>query len=106
MRTPRREHQTPLWPAGEDLPLWTCTPVQPAVGHDNNTHDLTRPERPDYVYLDALALSSGTLATLTGICDCNELDRIQTTFAAFVLAHPHTFATWQDAWHAYQASKQ
>ena len=46
-------------------------------------------------------LSSGTLATLTGITDCNALDRIQAEFLEWIEKAGQKFANWQEAWNAF-----
>jgi len=53
---------------------------------------------------EALALSSGTLATLTGYAEYEQLDAIQTAFVAFCGRHSG-YDTWQAAWTAFQASR-
>lgn len=52
---------------------------------------------------DALALSSGTMATLTGYAAYETLDAVQAAFVAWCERHP-AMATWQTAWAAFQAS--
>ena len=46
-------------------------------------------------------LSSGTLATLTGITDCNALDRIQAEFLEWIEKAGQKFANWQEAWNEF-----
>jgi len=52
---------------------------------------------------EALALSSGTLATLTGYAEYAQLDTVHVAFVAFCERHSG-HATWQAAWTAFQAS--
>lgn len=47
---------------------------------------------------DAIALSSGKLATLTGKRTYAELEAIQAEFIAFVEQHPGQYETWVNAW--------
>lgn len=47
-------------------------------------------------------LSSGTLATLTGIDNYDILDRIQTGFLAFIGKAGQGFKNWQEAWTKYR----
>ena len=49
---------------------------------------------------DILGLSSGTLATLTGVTDREELDKIQNDL--FLFAQGKDYRNWQDAWTAYR----
>ena len=51
---------------------------------------------------DAMNLSSGTLATLTGRRSFAELERIQAEFVAFVERHPGQYATWIKAWRVFR----
>jgi len=53
---------------------------------------------------EALALSAGTLTTLTGYRDDVLLDVVHTAFVAFCVQHPQ-YATWQVAWTAFQATR-
>ena len=55
------------------------------------------------VLTDAIALSSGTIAVLTGKSTYAELDAIQDAFIVFVDSHPD-FTTWIDAWNAFAAT--
>ena len=51
---------------------------------------------------DAINLSSGTLATLTGRRSFTELEQIQAEFVAFVEKHPGQYETWIKAWQAFR----
>ena len=55
---------------------------------------------------DAISLSDGTLAVLTGKRSFEELDAIQTGFVAFVSSHAGQFDTWMQAWNAFTAQPQ
>jgi len=50
------------------------------------------------VLLDALTISSGTMATLTGESRYRRLEDIQATFANFVVRSKEPFANWMFAW--------
>ena len=51
---------------------------------------------------DAINLSDGTLATLTGRRSFAELEQIQAAFVAFVERHPGQYETWIKAWRVFQ----
>ena len=54
---------------------------------------------------DALALSSGTMATLTGYRAYEQLDAIQRAFVAFCERHSGRYGTWHAAWRGFQAQR-
>ncbi len=49
------------------------------------------------VVSDAKSLSSGTIATLTGLERYDQLDAVQAQFVVYCQQHV-TFVTWQNAW--------
>lgn len=55
----------------------------------------------DRVVRDALGLSSGTLATLTGQTRYTVLENIQAAFVAFCQEQAGEFSCWQAAWQAF-----
>lgn len=57
----------------------------------------------DKILIDAVNLSSGTMATLTGLRSYGLMDQIQAEFVAFVAKRPFEFETWMIAWEAYKA---
>ena len=58
------------------------------------------------IVLDAINLSSGTLATLTGKRTYEELDAIQAEFVRFAVSQDGEFDTWMEAWNAFTAQAQ
>lgn len=50
------------------------------------------------VAIDARQLSSGTIATLTGIRRYDQIDQIRYAFMQFVERAERTYETWEDAW--------
>ena len=54
---------------------------------------------------DALALSSGTLATLTGYRESDQAETVQAAFVVFCERHHSQYRTWQEAWRGFQASR-
>jgi len=60
------------------------------------------------VYRDLLALSSGTLAHLSGYSDYETLDMIQedllSVFTTMRHSKKYRFETWMDVWHVYNRS--
>lgn len=50
----------------------------------------------------AAFLSSGTLATLTGLRRYDELDKVQADFTAFCAANAGKFKNWPQAWEAFK----
>ena len=54
---------------------------------------------------DVLAISSATMATLTGLTAYEAIDAVQTAFVLWCERHPH-YATWMTAWTAFQASRE
>ena len=54
--------------------------------------------------IEALSLSSGTIATLTGRKRYDEIDEIQQRFALFVAQAGRDFQTWVQAWAAFTSS--
>jgi hypothetical protein len=50
---------------------------------------------------DAMNLSDGTLAGLTGMRNFAELDQVQAEFVAFVEKRPGQYETWIKAWLAF-----
>jgi len=59
----------------------------------------------DTVQNQARTLSSGTLATLTGLKRYDQLDAVQAEFVAFTDENSDEFTCWQDAWEAYKINK-
>ena len=57
------------------------------------------------VLTDAIALSSGTIAVLTGKSTYAEPDAIQESFITFVDSHADHFETWMEAWNAFTAAE-
>ena len=55
---------------------------------------------------DALALSSGTMATLTGYTAYDDLDAVQAAFVAWCEKHNGQYAHWQAAWRGFQATRK
>jgi N12 class adenine-specific DNA methylase/predicted RNA methylase len=60
----------------------------------------------DNIVRDALGLSSGTLATLTGLRNMAELDKVQQNFVRFVSESSEGFETWMQAWDAFHNLKE
>lgn len=64
------------------------------------------PQLPEW-YRDVINLSNGTLASLTGISNYEQLDRIHDAFVKHSLAIakecPETFRAWQEAWDSFDA---
>lgn len=58
----------------------------------------------DSLLSQALALSSGTLATLTGLRTFTELDAIQTAFVQFCDTQPQ-HQCWQEAWNLFCSTR-
>lgn len=56
----------------------------------------------EQVIHDAVNLSDGTLAALTGRRSFAELEAIQAEFVAFVEQHPGQHETWIKAWRAFR----
>ena len=54
---------------------------------------------------DALALSSDTMATLTGYRESDQAETVQAAFVAFCERHHSQYRTWQEAWRGFQASR-
>lgn len=54
---------------------------------------------------DCAFLSSGTLATLTGVKNLERIDRIQNDFVTFVVEGDGLFDNWKEAWKAYRNKK-
>ena len=52
----------------------------------------------------AAFLSSGTLATLTGLRKYDDLDKVQIAFTNFCLANAGRFGTWAQAWNAFKSA--
>lgn len=52
-----------------------------------------------------LGLSSGTLAGLTAETNSTQLDAIRRAWLEWLATTDRPFASWQAAWHAYQASR-
>lgn len=50
----------------------------------------------------AAFLSSGTLATLTGLKKYDDLDKVQAAFTKFCAERTGTLATWAQAWEAFK----
>lgn len=53
---------------------------------------------------DVMSLSSGTIATLTGMRDYKDIDEVQHAFVSWVNANPGEYATWQEAWEEFKNS--
>lgn len=58
-----------------------------------------------FVLRDCLGLSSGTLASLTGLSHCDDIHAVQSDFVLWVHQQltERTFRHWREAWLAYQA---
>ena len=54
----------------------------------------------------AAFLSSGTLATLTGLRKYDDLDRVQADFTAFCAANMGKFESWAQAWEAFKKAER
>jgi hypothetical protein len=50
------------------------------------------------ILIDAISLSSGTIASLTGIADYARIEKIQRAFFNFVILHPGKHRDWMEAW--------
>ena len=50
------------------------------------------------------ALSSGTLASLTGLRSYAELDKVHAAFFDFATTGSVIYRNWQDAWRSFQAT--
>lgn len=60
----------------------------------------------DYVLHDALALSSGTIATLINDNRYQIIEGVQSNFVIFIASRgPRLFSNWQDAWRAFRKEK-
>jgi len=55
---------------------------------------------------DALALSSGTISSLTGLQNYREIDCIQAAFANFIASQARTFSNWHTAWTSFSTSNE
>ena len=53
------------------------------------------------VIRDVANLSSGTLATLTGLSNSNKLDKVQKALYEFTLNSDVIFEDWNDAWRSF-----
>jgi len=62
---------------------------------------LIKNESNEKVVKDIDALSSGTMATMSGIKNYQSLDRLQTAFGNFVYSSSSSFDTWAHAWKAW-----
>jgi hypothetical protein len=58
------------------------------------------------VIRDIYNLSSGTMATLTGLKNYSDLDRIQREFGEFAEDSPKNYKTWSDAWDDFAKEKR
>ena len=54
---------------------------------------------------EAMALSSDTMATLTGYRESGQAETVQAAFVVFCERHGGQYATWQEAWRGFQASR-
>lgn len=55
---------------------------------------------------DIANLSSGTISSLTGYKDCEQIDEFQNEFTEFSQDHPnHEWESWLDAYRDFQAYK-
>lgn len=57
------------------------------------------------IFWDAAALSSGTLATLTGFPSYEEIDKVQNEFLEFISSKLNAgkeFSTWIEAWNSFK----
>lgn len=59
-----------------------------------------RRQRASDVVMDCLALSDGTIATLTGYNRYEDIDRVQTELVQLALEMP-TANSWMEVWNAY-----
>ena len=53
---------------------------------------------------DAISLSSGTIATLTGSRDLEEINGIQNAFVQFLQRTTLSFSSWMIAWEVFQGT--
>jgi len=98
---------------GIELNRFTLTPLRrpitsPVDVPDSavKNKDLRGPDLPparDVAFLRTiLAVSSGTIASLTGIRDYEAIDEIQGQLVAYYLLHQDDyFASWMDVWAAF-----
>ena len=54
----------------------------------------------------AVTLSSGTIASLTGLCRYEEIEQVQMDFIGFCEEMQHEFTTWQQAWNVYKIERR
>ena len=54
---------------------------------------------------DCLNLSSGTIATLTGLRSYSDIEKVQNKFVAFVKDSRGHYKNWQFAWRAFVKKK-
>lgn len=63
------------------------------------------PYKPESIDKQARALSSGTLAGLTGFRTYSEIDPIQAEFVEFCEENINRYSSWAEAWKHYWALK-
>ena len=62
-------------------------------------NSMTKKEKLIY---DCANISSGTLATLTGLNKYSDLDKIHSKFVAYVKKSHASYDNWQTAWKAFE----
>lgn len=57
------------------------------------------------IYRDLIALSSGTISTLTGFSAYEQIDQVQNLLILFYIGHrlSNSFENWHDVWGAFLA---
>ena len=50
---------------------------------------------------EVLSLSSGTIHTLTGIAEYEEIDKIQFAFYSWIIEQKREFKNWPEAWNEF-----
>jgi len=66
--------------------------------------DLANPKNMK-IYKDVLALSSGTLAKLTGKKKYDDIEKAQNSLASFVRKSKKSYSSWNDAWSDFSKGK-
>lgn len=62
-------------------------------------------ENNDKIMRDVLALSSGTIATLTGFKKYSDIDKIINAWIDYIEDTYHIYNNWMDAWNEFEKSK-
>ena len=52
--------------------------------------------------IEVLSLSSGTIHTLTGIAEYEEIDKIQFEFYNWIVEAKKDYVNWQEAWNEFK----